>query len=136
MSLEECEAHLVRASLDPFGSVLLRDSSTNLHAAFPCLQCFLGCLVVSGPKHYDVCACQVMLFVEVCVESGGVFGGPVRLQDVGSCGVQRAADDLLDASGVQVYARAKACHFAMDIIIVGGVAGEGRVKSGGPSIWR
>ena len=39
-----------------------------------------------------------------------MFRGPVCLQDVGGCGVERATDDLLDASGVQVYTGTKTRH--------------------------
>jgi hypothetical protein len=92
--------HLIRTPFNPLFRVRLRDATTNLHAALPRLQCFLGGSIVSGTKHYDVCAGQAVLFVEVGVECGGVFGGPVRLEHIGRCGVERAADDLLDITGV------------------------------------
>jgi hypothetical protein len=57
-----------------------------------------------------VCAPQVMLLVEVGVERGGVLGRPVRGERCGRAGGERAAYDLLDGPGVQVYAGAEARH--------------------------
>ena len=97
---------------NPLFCIGLVDSAADLHASFPCFQRLFRCGVVAGAEHYDVGACKVVLLVEVGVVCGGVFGGPIRFEDVGRGGVEGAADDLLDAAGVQVYTGTEACHCA------------------------
>ena len=52
---------------------------------------------------------QFMFLVEFGVVGGGVLGGEVCLQ-VGGDGREGAADNLLDRTGVQIYAGAETRH--------------------------
>lgn len=102
--------HSLGALCNPLGSVPVGDATANLHAAWPCIERFLSCLFVAWAQHDHVCSSQVMLPVQVGVVCGGVFGGPVGLEDIGRGGRKRATDYLLDTAGVQIYAGSKARH--------------------------
>jgi hypothetical protein len=111
-------AHSLCAALNPLARILLVDAAADLHAALPCRKGFLGCGIVSGAQHYDVGAFEVVLLVQVGIVCGGVLRGPVRLELVGRRGAEGATDNLLDAAGVEIYARAELCHCVLLLLVL------------------
>jgi hypothetical protein len=128
--------HSLSTPLNPFFGVLLGDASTDLHAVFPRTQRFFSRVVISRTEHDDVCAFQAMLFVQVGVVCGGVFGRPIRLEHIGCSRGQRAADNLLDAAGVQVYTRSKARHVVSRVEPCRMKAGEAGVRTEVRNAWQ
>lgn len=107
-------AYLLSASVDPRLGVAVFDTATDLQAAWPRCQGFLGRLVISRAEHDHMATTQVILPVQIGVVCSAIFRREVGLQVRGS-GRESAANDLLDRASVQVDTRPKFCHLPGDV---------------------
>lgn len=105
----EIESYLLRAKLNPLGSITLMDTASDLQFLWPCCQGFLSCLLVSRTQHDNVTALQVMLFVEFREMTRREGRDMVRCQ-FGRVFLESPSHDLLDFTCVQIDARAEFSH--------------------------
>ena len=100
------EAYLVRPSVNPLLRIGVFDSATHLQTSRPRSERFSCSLVIPRSKHDHMSATEIVLLVQLCIVGSAMLGCKIGLQVRGTCR-ERAADDLLHCSRMQINARFK-----------------------------